>query len=117
MAIVKFEIDTLTTPMDAVAEVLRILSGGSVAAHKKESKKAAEPVNMAKTADVIEAKDAESDKTEKAVTIEDVRAAVAAKRTTHRQEIKDILTKHGAESVTALDPANYAAVRNEINAL
>lgn len=113
-------IDLATTPVDAVAEVLRILNGkpisAPVAAAPKKEKKAAEPVNMAKTADEIETKDAEAPAAA-TVTIEQVRAAVAEKRTTHRQEIKDILTKHGSESVTTLDPSKYAAVLTEIKAL
>ena len=116
MAIVKFEIDTLTTPMDAVTEVLRILSGGNPAPAKK---KAAEQVK-APEVETPKAEMAEAPKSEtpaKAVTIEQVRAAVAEKRTSHRQEIKDILTKHGSESVTTLAPEKYAEVLNEIKAL
>lgn len=117
MAIVKFEIDTTTTPMDAVTEVLRILSGGNPAPApvanelQKKAKKAAEV-----EAPAVPAPPAAEAATN-TVTIEQVRAAVAEKRTSHRQEIKDILTKYGTESVTNLDPTKYAAVLTEIKAL
>lgn len=115
-------IDLATTPVDAVTEVLRILNGGTAApVKKKEPVKATEPVMEAgRPATAEEAKAIESriDRPSlKAVTIEEVRAAVAEKRTSHRQEIKDILTKHGSESVTSLDPAKYAEVLAEIKAL
>ena len=123
MAIVKFEIDTTTTPMDAVTEVLRILSGGNpspvAAAPKKEKKEAVKTDdNVGKSEPAVsEAPTAAEAPAAAAVTIEQVRAAVAEKRTTHRQEIKDILTKHGSESVTTLDPSKYAAILTEIKAL
>lgn len=116
-------IDLATTPVDAVAEVLRILNGNPIAApvsaapkkEKKETVKTDDNVGKSEAPAVSEAPNANA--SDAAVTIEQVRAAVAEKRTTHRQEIKDILTKHGSESVTTLAPEKYAAVLTEIKAL
>lgn len=118
-------IDLATTPVDAVAEVLRILNGNPIsapvaAAPKKEGKKEVvktdDNVSKSEPAPAVSAPPAAEAATD-TVTIEQVRAAVAEKRTTHRQEIKDILTKHGSESVTTLAPEKYAAVLTEIKAL
>ena len=114
-------IDLATTPVDAVAEVLRILNGNPISAPKKEKKEALKTDdNVGKSESVPavpEATPAAEAPAAAAVTIEQVRAAVAEKRTSHRQEIKDILTKHGSESVTTLAPEKYAAVLTEIKAL
>lgn len=113
-------IDLATTPVDAVAEVLRILNGNPIstpvaAAPKKDKKEAVKTDDKSETP-AVPAPPAEAPAAA-AVTIEQVRAAVAEKRTSHRQEIKDILTKHGSESVTTLAPEKYAAVLAEIKAL
>lgn len=115
-------IDLATTPVDAVAEVLRILNGNPISApvapkkEKKEAVKTDDNVGKSEPAPAVSAPPTAEAATD-TVTIEQVRAAVAEKRTTHREKIKDILTKHGSESVTTLAPEKYAAVLAEIKAL
>jgi hypothetical protein len=48
-------------------------------------------------------------------TIEDVRAAMAGKnREGHREEVKTILIRYGANKLTALDSKHYAEVLKEV---
>ena len=55
--------------------------------------------------------------TEKAVSIEDVRAALTAKVNDHRETIRAKLTEFGAKSVTTLDPAKYQEMYDFLNSL
>ena len=49
-------------------------------------------------------------------TLEEVRAAMAEKnREGHREEIKTILVKYGANKLTALDPEHYAEVLKKVS--
>ena len=48
---------------------------------------------------------------EKTYTLEDVRAVLAEKsRAGHTEEVKALITKYGAERLSAVDPSNYAAL-------
>ncbi|MCW6108001.1 rRNA biogenesis protein rrp5 [Clostridium sporogenes] len=52
---------------------------------------------------------------EKQPTLEEVRAAMAEKnREGHREEVKAIIVKHGANKLTALEPKCYADVLKEV---
>ena len=51
------------------------------------------------------------------ISIDEVRAAVAAKVTNHRSEIKEKLTELGAPSVTKLDSSKYEEMLNFLNSL
>lgn len=52
---------------------------------------------------------------QKQPTLEEVRAAMAEKnREGHREEVKAIIVKHGANKLTALDPKCYAEVLKEV---
>lgn len=52
------------------------------------------------------------------LTVEQVRAATSAKaKSGKRAEVKELLAKYGAESVTNMDASNYAAFYAEIEAL
>jgi len=54
----------------------------------------------------------------KAPTLEEVRAALAEKsRRGYTAEVKAILQRHGAEKLSAVDPAEYAAVLAEAEVL
>ncbi|OFV69613.1 DNA ligase [Acetobacterium wieringae] len=55
---------------------------------------------------------------EKALTLEDVRAICADKsRNGFTEEVKEILTKHGAEKLSSVDPAEYKALLAEVEVL
>ena len=52
---------------------------------------------------------------QKQPTLEEVRAAMAEKnREGHREEIKAILVKYGANKLTALDPKHYVEVLKKV---
>ena len=52
---------------------------------------------------------------EKAPSLEDVRALMVQKnREGHREAVKEILTKYGAQKLTALDPSHYKEVLKEV---
>lgn len=51
------------------------------------------------------------------ISIDEVRAALAKKVNTHREEIKEKLTELGAPSVTKLDSSKYEEMLNFLNSL
>ncbi|WNX86006.1 DNA ligase [Agathobaculum sp. NTUH-O15-33] len=54
----------------------------------------------------------------KALTLEDVRAVCADKsRKGYTAEVKAVLTKHGAEKLSEVDPAEYKALLAEVEVL
>lgn len=119
-------IDLATTPVDAVAEVLRILNGSAPAEVKKPVKKAeivkaddnvgkvTEPVTVTATAS-----EPETTATVKPYTVEEVRALAAERRKAGvtPAAIKAVLSSHGADSITTLDPTKYATVYSELQNL
>lgn len=55
---------------------------------------------------------------EKPITLEEVRAAMADKsRDGHREAVKAIITKYGANNLSSLDPKQYAAALKEVGEL
>jgi hypothetical protein len=55
---------------------------------------------------------------EKQPTLEEVRAAMADKsRDGHREAVKAIITKYGANNLSSLDPKHYAAALKEVGEL
>jgi hypothetical protein len=55
---------------------------------------------------------------EKQPTLEEVRAAMADKsRDGHREAVKAIITKYGANNLSSLDPKHYAAAIKEVGEL
>jgi hypothetical protein len=55
---------------------------------------------------------------EKHPTLEEVRAAMADKsRDGHREAVKAIITKYGANNLSSLDPKHYAAALKEVGEL
>ena len=113
----------------ALAEALRILKGGSTPAEpvKKPKAEIPAPVEPAKKQKAEtpapaapaaeEVKQEETKTTEKKVTIEEIRAVVNVKKSTKREEIKALLTKFEADSVSTLKPEKYLAFFTELEAL
>lgn len=55
---------------------------------------------------------------EKPITLEEVRAAMADKsRDGHREAVKAIITKYGANNLSSLDPKHYVAALKEVGEL
>jgi len=74
---------------------------------EKETKKKSKPKSKAK-----------SKPKEKQPTLEEVRAVMADKsRDGHREAVKAIITKYGANNLSSLDPKNYAAALKEAGEL
>jgi len=84
---------------------------------KKKSKakaKTEEPEPEVEEAEVAEVDEPE----EKQPTLEEVRAAMADKsRDGHREAVKAIITKYGANNLSSLDPKHYAAALKEVGEL
>ena len=54
----------------------------------------------------------------KPLTLEEVRAVLADKsRNGYTEQIRELLKKHGADRLSAIDPANYQALLEEVEAL
>ena len=55
---------------------------------------------------------------EKSLTLEEVRAVLAEKsRAGHTAEVRELLNKHGADKLSGIDPAEYAALLAEAEVL
>ncbi len=78
---------------------------GKTAAKKDTAKKDAKPV-------------AKQEPEEKPLTLEEVRAVLAEKsRSGHTEEVRGLLAKHGADKLSEIDPAEYAALLAEAEVL
>lgn len=76
---------------------------GKVAAKKDTAKKDAKPAAKQK---------------EKPLTLEEVRAVLAEKsRAGHTAEVRELLNRHGADKLSEIDPAEYAALLAEAEVL
>lgn len=61
-----------------------------------------------------DAKVAKQEPEEKPLTLEEVRAVLAEKsRSGHTEEVRELLAKHGADKLSGIDPAEYAALLTE----
>lgn len=87
------------------------------AARAEAAKKAEEAKKAAAEAEIGSQPSKEKQGTEKAISIEDVRAALIAKVNDHRGVIRDKLTALGAKSVTTLDPSKYQEMYDFLNSL
>ena len=83
---------------------------------KSKAKPVAEPVIEEPQA--TEEPQVEEVPEEKQPTLEEVRAAMADKsRDGHREAVKAIITKYGANNLSSLDPIHYAAALKEVGQL
>lgn len=81
---------------------------------RAKTKQAPEPVNEEPEAEVA----SEEAPEEKQITLEEVRAAMADKsRDGHREAVKAIITKYGANNLSSLDSKHYAAALKEVGEL
>ena len=94
-----------------LSEGLADLFSGSAEEEKQPAKKSA-----AKKKAAEESKSEVSE--EKTLTLEDVRAVCADKsRSGFTEEVKAILNKHGVEKLSEVNPAEYKALRAEVEVL
>ena len=65
-----------------------------------------------------DAKAAKQEPEEKPLTLEEARAVLAEKsRSGHTEEVRALLNKHGADKLSEIDPAEYAALLAEAEVL
>jgi len=77
---------------------------------RTKTKPAPEPVN--------DEPEVEETPEEKPITLEEIRAAMADKsRDGHREAVKAIITKYGANNLSSLDPKHYADALKEVGEL
>ncbi len=63
-------------------------------------------------------KAAKQEPEEKLLTLEEIRAVLAEKsRSGHTEEVRELLAKHGADKLSEIDPAEYAALLAEAEVL
>ena len=108
--------DSLQAVADAVAD------NGAAEAElttKKEPEKAGKGGKVAaKNTAKKDTKAAKQEPEEKPLTLEEVRAVLAEKsRSGHTEEVRELLNKHGADKLSEIDPAEYAALLAEAEVL
>ena len=108
--------DSLQAVADAVAD------NGAAEAElttTKEPEKAGKAGRAAaKNTAKKDAKAAKQEPEEKPLTLEEVRAVLAEKsRAGHTEEVRELLNKHGADKLSEIDPAEYAALLAEAEVL
>ena len=70
------------------------------------------------SADKVQEHNTDSTETQKQLTLEEVRAVCAEKsRAGFTAEVRSIITKHGADKLSAIKPEEYAAVLAEVEVL
>ena len=108
--------DSLQAVADAVADN-GMAETEMVAA--KEPEKAGKAGKVTKnTAKKEEKPTAKQEPEEKPLTLEEVRAVLAEKsRSGHTEEVRELLNKHGADKLSEIDPAEYAALLAEAEVL
>ena len=89
---------------EKIIPLIRTIGEGMVAAEPKK-------VSKAKPKELPAPEPEAPADEEKTYTLEDVRAVLAEKsRAGHTEEVKALITKYGAERLSAVDPSNYAAL-------
>lgn len=107
--------DSLQAVADAVAD-----SGAAEAemTTTKEPEETGKVGRTEKTAKKTTKKVAKQEPEEKPLTLEEVRAVLAEKsRSGHTEEVRALLNKHGADKLSEIDPAEYAALLAEAEVL
>lgn len=104
--------DSLQAVADAVAD------NGAAEAGRTDTKEPEKAGKAGKTAKKEEKPAAKQETEEKALTLEEVRAVLAEKsRSGHTEEVRALLNKHGADKLSEIDPAEYAALLAEAEVL
>ncbi len=104
-------IETLVRAMEGQTEPVADAQKEQTASNPKNKEKDAE----AKKSETADVSSEEKQPPEKQPTLEEVRALMAEKnREGHREAVKAIIHKYGANKLTALDPAHFAQVLKEV---
>ena len=104
--------DSLQAVADAVAD------NDAAEAGKPDTKEPEKAGKVGKTAKKEEKPAAKQEPEEKPLTLEEVRAVLAEKsRSGHTEEVRELLAKHGADKLSEINPAEYAALLAEAEVL
>ena len=108
--------DSLQAVADAVAD--NSAAEAELTTTKEPEKAGRSGKAAAKNTGKKDAKVAKQEPEEKALTLEEVRAVLAEKsRSGHTEEVRALLNKHGADKLSEIDPAEYAALLAEAEVL
>ena len=110
--------DSLQAVADAVADSGAAEAEMTTTKEPEETGKAGRAGKTAKNTAKKDAKAAKQEPEEKPLTLEEVRAVLAEKsRSGHTEEVRELLNKHGADKLSEIDPAEYAALLAEAEVL
>ncbi len=110
--------DSLQAVADAVADNNAAEAEMTTTKEPEETGKAGKTGKSAKNTAKKDAKAARQEPEEKPLTLEEVRAVLAEKsRSGHTEEVRELLAKHGADKLSEIDPAEYAALLAEAEVL
>ncbi len=110
--------DSLQAVADAVADSGAAEAEMTTTKEPEETGKAGRAGKAAKNTAKKDAKAAKQEPEEKPLTLEEVRAVLAEKsRSGHTEEVRELLAKHGADKLSEIDPAEYAALLAEAEVL
>ena len=110
--------DSLQAVADAVADNNAAEAEMTTTKELEETGKAGKTGKTAKNTAKKDAKAAKQEPEEKPLTLEEVRAVLAEKsRSGHTEEVRGLLAKHGADKLSEIDPAEYAALLAEAEVL
>ena len=110
--------DSLQAVADAVADSGAAEAEMTTTKEPEETGKAGRAGKTAKNTAKKDAKAAKQEPEEKPLTLEEVRAVLAEKsRAGHTEEVRELLNKHGADKLSEIDPAEYAALLAEAEVL
>ena len=108
--------DSLQAVADAVAD--NDAAEAELTTTKEPEKAGRSGKAAAKNTAKKDAKAAKQEPEEKPLTLEEVRAVLAEKsRSGHTEEVRGLLAKHGADKLSEIDPAEYAALLAEAEVL
>ncbi len=110
--------DSLQAVADAVADSNAAGAEMTTTKEPEETGKAGKIGKSAKNTAKKDAKAAKQEPEEKPLMLEEVRAVLAEKsRSGHTEEVRGLLAKHGADKLSEIDPAEYAALLAEAEVL
>lgn len=111
--------DSLQAVADAVADNDAAEAEMTTTKEPEETGKAGKTGKAAaKNTAKKDAKAAKQEPEEKPLTLEEVRAVLAEKsRSGHTEDVRELLAKHGADKLSEIDPAEYAALLAEAEVL
>jgi len=119
MSKIKLALDVvsdLKSLAESIETLVRAMESNGVADEETTKKKSKAKAKTDETG--IKEPEVEEVPEEKQPTLEEVRAAMADKsRDGHREAVKAIITKYGANNLSSLDPKHYAAALKEVGEL